>query len=161
MIPAPLSFWKLADAACSRKQGEAYFDNIVSDCIHIIKHFDHVPVKFAYQSANCVAHLLVRATYSLSDLREWENAPPDFIDRVLNSLIISSNASTFYSKINKLKFQLVISHSIREIQRLQNIVGEGVSMLLCYPNMLKYHTTKSSGIRSWSFIGPNLDELSI
>ncbi|XP_074377753.1 uncharacterized protein LOC141719275 [Apium graveolens] len=70
-------------AACNGKPGEAYFGTIVLDCIHIMKHIDHVLVDFAYRSANTVAHELAKSTYSMSDVGEWHVTPPDFISHVL------------------------------------------------------------------------------
>lgn len=52
----------LADA-CNDK---AYFGTIVSDCIFLMKHIDHVLVKFVFRSANMLAHVLAKATYSMS-----------------------------------------------------------------------------------------------
>lgn len=63
-------------AACKGGQGETIFGTIVGDCIELMKHIKPVLVKFVYRSANCVAHALARATYSMSEAREWVNAPP-------------------------------------------------------------------------------------
>ncbi|KAL8100316.1 hypothetical protein AgCh_032534 [Apium graveolens] len=73
----------LADA-CNGIPGEAYFGTIVSYCISIMKHIDQVLVSFAYRSANMVAHVLAKATYSMSDIGEWHVTPPDFIEHVLH-----------------------------------------------------------------------------
>ena len=44
--------------ACNGRPGEAYFGNIVMDCIHMLKHICPVLVDFDYRSANSVAHVL-------------------------------------------------------------------------------------------------------
>ena len=44
-----------------------------------MKHFDNVLIEFVYRSANGVAHLLVTAAHSMSDLGEWLVTPPEFI----------------------------------------------------------------------------------
>ncbi|XP_074378029.1 uncharacterized protein LOC141719551 [Apium graveolens] len=56
--------------ACNDTSGEAYFGTIVSNCISIMKHIDHVLVKFAYRSANMIGHVLAKATYSMPDIGE-------------------------------------------------------------------------------------------
>lgn len=69
--------------ACNENPGEAYFKTIVSDCIYIMKHMDHVLVGFAYGSANDVAHALAKATYFMSDVGKWHVTPHNFIHHVL------------------------------------------------------------------------------
>lgn len=72
--------------ACNGQEGESYFHTIVSDCVDLCKHFNHVLVQFVRRSANGVAHLL--ATHSMSGPREWDVHPPEFIHHVLSSDII-------------------------------------------------------------------------
>lgn len=74
---------KVLVEACKENRGESYFHTIVSDCVQLSKHFEHVQIVFASRSVNKVAHLL--ATYSLADLREWDENPPEFINHVLFS----------------------------------------------------------------------------
>lgn len=74
---------KLLVDACKGLDGASYFHTIVSDCIDLCKHFNHVIVQNVRRSANGVAHLL--ATHSMSDLKEWVDTPPDFIYHVLSS----------------------------------------------------------------------------
>lgn len=69
--------------ACNGDKGESYFHTIVLDCLELCKHFDHCKIAFVSRSANKVVHLL--ATYSMSDLREWIDNPPEFLNHVLNS----------------------------------------------------------------------------
>lgn len=69
--------------ACKGKVGEAIFGTIVGDCIELLKNINPVLVKFTYCSANSVVHALAKATYSMSDVREWLNSPPNFIMHVL------------------------------------------------------------------------------
>lgn len=71
-------------AACNGKPGEAFFGTIVSDCIQLLKHIDHVLVEFAYRSANSVAPVLTKAAYSISDIGEWFVTPPYFIHHVFH-----------------------------------------------------------------------------
>lgn len=71
--------------ACNGKPGEAYFGNIVLNCLELIKRIDHVLVKFIYSSANNVAHVLAKAMYSMSGLGEWFATLTDFIYHVLHS----------------------------------------------------------------------------
>ncbi|XP_074328096.1 uncharacterized protein LOC141666009 [Apium graveolens] len=70
--------------ACNGRPGEAYFETIVMDCIHILKHVCPVLVDFAYRSANSAAHVLARAVYSMSDIGEWGVTPPDFLTHALD-----------------------------------------------------------------------------
>ncbi|XP_074355726.1 uncharacterized protein LOC141695374 [Apium graveolens] len=65
--------------AVNGEGGQSYFHTIVDDCKDIIKHFDEVLVTFVPRSANMVAHLLAKATYSMSGLQEWVSTAPDFI----------------------------------------------------------------------------------
>lgn len=74
----------LADS-CNGKPGEAYFGTIVTDCLELIKHIDHVLVSFVYRSVNTVAHLLPKATYSMLGSGEWYATPTDFISDVLRT----------------------------------------------------------------------------
>lgn len=69
--------------ACNDEEGASYFHTIVSDCVDLCKHFNHVLVQFVRRSANGVAHLL--ATHSTSGLREWNVNPAEFIHHVLHS----------------------------------------------------------------------------
>lgn len=69
------------------EDGASYFHTIVSDCIDLCKHFNHVIVQFVRGSANGVTHLL--ATHSTSGLREWVDNPPEFIHHVLSFEFIS------------------------------------------------------------------------
>lgn len=62
--------------ACKGSPGEAIFGTIVGDCIQILKHINPVLVRFVYRSANSVAHALAKATYSMSEDREWVATPP-------------------------------------------------------------------------------------
>lgn len=62
---------------CNGQEGESYFHTIVSDCVVLCKHFNHVLVQFVGRSANGVAHLL--ANHFMSGLREWDVHPPEFI----------------------------------------------------------------------------------
>ncbi|XP_074352643.1 uncharacterized protein LOC141691787 [Apium graveolens] len=52
--------------ACKGVQGNSYFYAIVTDCVDYCKHFENVLV----DSANGVTHMLARATYFMSDVRE-------------------------------------------------------------------------------------------
>ncbi|XP_074336657.1 uncharacterized protein LOC141673820 [Apium graveolens] len=70
-------------SACYGEEGCAYFNTIEGDCKLILKHFNHMLVKFAFRSANCVAHELARTTHSMSDLGEWHVTPPIFLNHVL------------------------------------------------------------------------------
>lgn len=72
-------------AACHGKDGSSYFNTIVSDCKLVVEHFNHVLVKFAFRSANCVTHLLAQIVHSMSDLEQWHVTPPNFSSHVLNS----------------------------------------------------------------------------
>ncbi|XP_074342828.1 uncharacterized protein LOC141680525 [Apium graveolens] len=74
---------KLLVEACKGGDGVSYFHTIVSDCIDLFKHFNHVIVQDMRRSANAVAHLL--ATHSMSGLMEWVDNPTDFISHVLCS----------------------------------------------------------------------------
>ncbi|XP_074352545.1 uncharacterized protein LOC141691680 [Apium graveolens] len=58
---------KLVVDAVHGGRGSSNFYTIVDDCVDIIKHFEEVLVVFARRSANKVAHLLAKATYSMSD----------------------------------------------------------------------------------------------
>ncbi|XP_074344569.1 uncharacterized protein LOC141683717 [Apium graveolens] len=69
--------------ACKWRKGVSYFHTIVSDCIELCKHFNHVRISFVGRSVNSVAHVL--ATHSVSDQMEWVVNPPDFIKHVLDS----------------------------------------------------------------------------
>ncbi|KAL8119749.1 hypothetical protein AgCh_017015 [Apium graveolens] len=75
-------------AACNGKPGVAIFGTIVDDCNQLLKHINPVLVKFVYRSANSVAHALAKASYSMSDVGEWVNAPSDFISYVLERDLI-------------------------------------------------------------------------
>ena len=66
---------QLSDA-CQQSQGESYFHTIVLDCVDYCKHFDSVLIEFTHRSANGVAHVLARATRSMSDVQEWISNPP-------------------------------------------------------------------------------------
>ncbi|XP_074362776.1 uncharacterized protein LOC141703064 [Apium graveolens] len=74
--------------ACYGEDGCAYFNTIVGDCKLVLKHFNHVLVKFVFRSTNCVAHELARTALSMSDLGEWHVTPPDFLNHVLDSDLI-------------------------------------------------------------------------
>lgn len=65
--------------AVNGEGGLSYFHMIIDDCREILKHFDEVLVAFVPRSANTVAHLLAKATYSMSGSQEWLNTAPDFI----------------------------------------------------------------------------------
>lgn len=65
--------------AVNTGRGRSYFDTIIDDCRDILKHFDEVLVGFVPRSANTVAHLLAKATYSMSGSQEWFVTAPDFI----------------------------------------------------------------------------------
>lgn len=54
--------------ACNGTLGEAFFGNVVTDCIQLLKHICPVLVEFSYRSANRVAHMLAQATSSMSDV---------------------------------------------------------------------------------------------
>lgn len=71
--------------ACKGVKGNSYFHIIVTNCICIdyCKHFENVLVEFTNRSANGVAHMLARATYSMSDIRELISILPDFISENL------------------------------------------------------------------------------
>lgn len=47
-------------------QGNAYFHLIVLECVELFKNYDEVLVEYVFRSANGVAHVLARATLSLS-----------------------------------------------------------------------------------------------
>lgn len=70
------------------EDGKSYFNTIVSDCKLVLNHFNHVLVKFAFRSVNCVAHLVAQTSHSMSDLEEWYVTPPDFLHHVLDSVLI-------------------------------------------------------------------------
>lgn len=69
---------QLADA-CKDVPGESYFHTIVMDCVDFSKHLEQVLIEFTNRSANDVAHRLAWVAYSMSDVKEWINTPPDFI----------------------------------------------------------------------------------
>lgn len=73
--------------ACQGDRGRSYFYSIVLDCIELFKHFDDVQIEFVYRSANGVAHMLVRAACSMSDIQEWAKIAPEFIS---DALIVDS-----------------------------------------------------------------------
>lgn len=74
--------------ACNGKPGEAFFGTIVLDCIQLLKHINPVLVEFVYRSANSVAHLLAKVTYSMSGLEEWYDNPPHFLTHVIDMDVI-------------------------------------------------------------------------
>lgn len=51
------------------------------------KHFESVLVKFVSRSANSVAHLLARASYSTSGIQEWNSTAPAFI---IHAIVLDS-----------------------------------------------------------------------
>lgn len=65
----------LADA-CKDVQRRAYFYSIILSCVKLFKHYDHI-------SENGVAHMLVRASHSMSGIQEWTDTAPDFISDAL------------------------------------------------------------------------------
>lgn len=71
--------------ACNGMIGEAYFDTIVNDCVQLLKHINQVQLEFVYRYVNSVAHMLAKATHSMSGLGEWNVTPPDLIYDVLQS----------------------------------------------------------------------------
>lgn len=73
---------KLADA-CNGKGGRSFFHTIVEDCVEICKHYDNVLVRFIHRSANEVAHMLSRATHSMSEMVEWVDVPPEFVSEAI------------------------------------------------------------------------------
>lgn len=73
--------------ACKREHGRSFFHTPVRDCIDYFKHFDQVQVKFVRKSANGIAHLLAKATYSTLDIQEWVNDDPEFI---LDAMVLDS-----------------------------------------------------------------------
>ena len=76
---------KLLVDAVNGSIGNSYFDTIAANCKELIKHFEEVSVVFFHRSANTVAHLLAKATYSESGLQEWHHTAPDFIACTLDS----------------------------------------------------------------------------
>ena len=58
---------KLVVDAMNGARGKSFFDTIVSDCNELVKHFDEVLVCFVHRSTNNVAHLLARASCSMTD----------------------------------------------------------------------------------------------
>ncbi|XP_074324152.1 uncharacterized protein LOC141661069 [Apium graveolens] len=70
---------KVLEEAVNGEGGQSYFHTIVDDCRDILKHFDKVLMMFVPRSANTVAHLLAKATYSMSGLQEWLFTAPEFI----------------------------------------------------------------------------------
>lgn len=65
--------------AINGEGGRSYFHTLVDDCRDILKHFEKVLIMFVSRSANTVAHLLAKVTYSMTDCREWLDTAPDFI----------------------------------------------------------------------------------
>ena len=63
------------------------FHTIVLDCVDYCKHFDNVLIEFTHRSTNVVAHVLAKATRSMSDVQEWITNPPEF---VVESLVYDS-----------------------------------------------------------------------
>ncbi|KAL8115417.1 hypothetical protein AgCh_022054 [Apium graveolens] len=55
------------------------FGLLVEDCKDLLKHFEEMFVIFVRRSGNSVEHVLAQAARSMSGLREWHNATPDFI----------------------------------------------------------------------------------
>lgn len=48
-----------------------------------MKHINSVLVNFAYRSANTLAHVLIQATCSMTDMGKWYATPPSFLVRAL------------------------------------------------------------------------------
>lgn len=69
--------------ACKHVHGRAYFHSIFLSCVELFKHYDVVLVEFVHRFANVVAHMLARATHSISGIPEWFDTAPDFISDVL------------------------------------------------------------------------------
>ncbi|XP_017240177.2 uncharacterized protein LOC108212974 [Daucus carota subsp. sativus] len=55
-------------ATCNGSPGNSLFDTIVTDCIGLSKHINQVLFRFAFRSANNVAHVLAQAAYSMTDV---------------------------------------------------------------------------------------------
>lgn len=70
---------KMVVDAVNGGNGSSYFHMIIDECKEILQHFEEVLVVFVHRSANNVAHLLARASYSMSGLQEWLNTAPNFI----------------------------------------------------------------------------------
>lgn len=57
---------------------------IITDCVSLFKHFDDVLACHVRRSANGMAHLLAKASRSMSDLpQEWSVNAPIFLSDVL------------------------------------------------------------------------------
>lgn len=68
--------FKLVVDAIYGGRGNSHFHTIIEDCVDFLKHFHEVLVVNEYRSVNVVAHMLARAAFSMSGLREWYyNAP--------------------------------------------------------------------------------------
>lgn len=75
--------------ACNGASGDSFFGTIVDDCTYLLKHINHVLVRFGFRYANRVTHELARVTNFMSDSGEWLVTPPSFISHVLDRDMIS------------------------------------------------------------------------
>ncbi|KAK6123613.1 hypothetical protein DH2020_042645 [Rehmannia glutinosa] len=62
-----------------------YFQNIIEDCLNLLKDLPLVSCIFVRRSANRVAHILAKATDSSPGVVHWESIPPLSICNALQS----------------------------------------------------------------------------
>ncbi|KAJ9183789.1 hypothetical protein P3X46_007599 [Hevea brasiliensis] len=60
----------------------SYFATLIHDCKFLVRDVASLSFSFVKKSANQVAHVLVRATDSMSGLAKWSVSPPAFIHDV-------------------------------------------------------------------------------
>lgn len=61
------------------ENGSSSYDLILLDIKDMLKQLSNVSISFAKRSANRVAHMLARGSFSMSDCMEWTLVPPTFI----------------------------------------------------------------------------------
>lgn len=62
----------------------SYFGSIVLECVYVLETIDDASFGFIIRSSNNSAHCLARTVCSMTDFREWSQAPP-FLTSVIAS----------------------------------------------------------------------------
>lgn len=75
-----------------------YVGLVVNECKDLVASIVDCRIYFVRRSANSVAHLLARASNSMSDVQEWGSIPPPFICNALSFDLQSSYEIQFFLK---------------------------------------------------------------